>query len=208
MDIATIRVESAFGMTIEHPLYQAATPRRRLMILLPGRGYQVEHPALYYSVFLGLQHGFDVLPVCYGFQWQHSNFDSAQTPLLLQDVNRAAEAVLARGYDEVCIVGKSLGTPVAVTLAQSLDIQRRSLILLTPIPLALQALPALPTLAVIGTTDSFYTPDLPGKHPAVQWHIVPDVDHGFIKAGDWQASIQAQQDILQRCDLFLKDTHP
>ncbi|MBZ0294606.1 MAG: hypothetical protein K8L99_18725 [Anaerolineae bacterium] len=206
-DITTISVDSPFGVSFGNNFYQADNASRKLMVILPGRGYQVEHPALFYTVFLGLENGFDVLPVQYGFQVKRTNLDTSQMPLLMQDVDIAVQQVLPRGYQDICIVGKSLGTPLAVELITRLDAARKSLILLTPISLALQSSPPVPTLAAIGTADNFYSADTIAQMPEIEWVVLDQLNHGLIKDNDWHATIQAQHTVLERCDQFIKDNH-
>lgn len=207
MNRTTITLETDFGVTIDHDFYQPHQPGSKLMIILPGRGYQVEHPALYYTLLMGLENGFDVLPIRYGFQVNHTSFELSQMPLLVQDVNAAVQQVLPNNYQDICIVGKSLGTPLAADLATRLNAPRKSQILLTPVPLALQMPPSIPTLAIIGTADSFYDKAPISQTPEIEWLVLDDLDHSFLKSQDWRASVQAQYTILERCDQFIRDKH-
>ncbi len=204
---ASIEVQSPFGVSIRNRFYQHTPPSEKLMILLPGRGYTVAHPALLHLQHVGLEHGYDVLPVQYGFQVMQGDLETAQMPFLMEDTRRAVEQVTERGYREVCVVGKSLGTPLAVELAQELDIAEKSLILLTPIGSAVQDALAqgIRTLAVIGTEDPLYSAEAvqTSEADAARWYVMADLDHSFLKANDWKASVRSLYDILAACEAFL-----
>ncbi len=206
-EVSTITVNSPFETTIHNRFNYHTPPVDKLMILLPGRGYTVDNPALFHLLFLGLENGYDVLPVQYGFQVNQSELEPAQMPYLMQDVQIAVEQVLERNYREICVVGKSLGTPLALELAKILDADKVSLVLLTPIGPALQNLPDLPTLAVIGTGDPFYSAEMvqeTDKHPNLQWVVLDDLNHGLLIETDWKTSVQSLYTILEHCEQFLK----
>ena len=206
-EISILTVESPFGTTIRNG-FNHHTPRSdKLLILLPGRGYTVDNPALYHLLFLGLENGFDVLPVQYGFQVNQRDLEPAQMPYLMTDVQAAVAQVLDRGYREICIVGKSLGTPLAIDLAQTLTADKISLILLTPIGPALQNLPDVPTLAVIGTADPFYSAQMvesTAAQPQVEWVVLDDLNHGLVIDTDWKTSVRGLYTILEHCERFLQ----
>ncbi len=199
MKIDTLEIESPFGVTLPQPFYRADNAGC-LMILLPGRGYTVHHPALAYMAYMGVEQGCDVLGIHYGFQFTGS-LSGEQFPLLLQDIDRTLAAVDLSDYSRVVIVGKSMGTPLAVDLA------RRSrcdaLILLTPVPQALGGEPPAPTLALIGTADPFYSPQMVQDNPQIRWQVFEGLDHGFLKAGDWAASLSALGEIIRACGEFI-----
>ena len=116
MKIDTLEIESPFGVMLPQPFYRADSASS-LMILLPGRGYTVHHPVLAYMAYMGVEQGCDVLGIHYGFQFTGS-LSNAQLPLLQQDIDRTLAAVDVDRYRRVVIVGKSMGTPLAVDLAR------------------------------------------------------------------------------------------
>jgi hypothetical protein len=201
MKLETIAVESPFGVTLQQTLYQPEASANRLMVLLPGRGYTVHHPALAYMAYMGVENGYDVLALQYGFQIT-GNFATDQLPLLQEDMRRSMDALYLAPYSQYCVVGKSLGTPLAVDLGRQL--QAQALILLTPIPATFHTPISARALALIGTGDPFYTPQLIQENPGVQWKVYPDLDHGLLKPGDWAASLDALKTLIGDCAAFLQ----
>ncbi len=206
MKVETITIESPFGAQIDQRLVVQEPRADKLLIILPGRGYTVNHPVLAYLSYMGAANGFDVLLVQYGFQLT-GKFDMQQMPLVTQDVNRTTEPVLNdHAYRHICVAGKSMGTPLALQLAQTVQAEHVSQILLTPIGPALQPAGDVPTLAIIGTADPYYSPDV-GQNPPpnVTWRIFDNLDHGLIDASDWLYSLNMLETIIGTCEEFLAE---
>jgi len=203
----TIETQSPFGVTARHPFTAHEPASDKLVILLPGRGYTNEGPIMFHTRQMALENGYDVLAVQYGFQAANGDLRPEQFPFLPQDVDLAVGSVLKRGYREICVVGKSLGTPLAVELAKNITAEKISLILLTPIGGALYGLNGLRTLAVIGTADPIYTPEMV-KTPDIQWKVFDGFNHGLILEGNWRVSVHALHDMIQACEQFMRgETH-
>jgi acetyl esterase/lipase len=196
-----IETQSPFGVTARHTLTTHEPASEKLVIMLPGRGYTNEGPVMFHTRQMALENGWDVLAVQYGFQAANADLRPEQFPLLPQDVSLAVEPVLKRGYREICIVGKSLGTPLAAELAKSLTAEKIWLILFTPIAGSMNNLNGLRTLAVIGTADPVYTPELV-KTPGVQWKVFEGFNHGLIQDGNWRVSVSALHDMILACERF------
>lgn len=175
----------------------------RLMVLLPGRGYTIDAPLMFYSRILGWHHGYDTLLVSYRFQVEKQDLTVDHLPHIHTETQQLVEAALAAGdYTEVVIVGKSMGTPIAATLATTLP-HVRKLILLTPVRNSHTIANTVPTLAIIGTNDAAYHDDLIDEHAHLRWRVFDDLDHSMLKAGDLTASTQALVHIMQACEEFL-----
>ena len=203
MSLELIEVESPFGITVRHRFHLHQPQSDKLMVILPGRGYTVNHPVLSYVGQMAYENGYDVLPVQYGFQVS-GDLDVSQIPLLQQDVQLATEPVLKRDYREICVVGKSLGTPLAIDLAQSVPAAVVSQILLTPIGAAMQPAGDTRTLAIIGTADSLYAPELVSDSQSTTWRVFENLDHGLIDDSDWRYSLDCLNDIIAACETFLQ----
>jgi hypothetical protein len=208
-EMMTINTESPFGVTTRNLFSYHEPTTGRLIVMLPGRGYTNEAPVMFHTRQMALENGYDVLSVQYGFQAGNTDIQPEQLPFLQQDVTLAAQPVLARGYREVCIVGKSLGTPLAVELAKTLTTDEISLILLTPIGAALQDMGSIRTLAVIGTKDPLYSPELVNDaSPNMRWRVFDGLNHGLIHDGSWRTSLIALPEIIQACETFIKKENP
>lgn len=202
-NITTIETQSSFGVTARHTFTAHEPASDRLMIMLPGRGYTNEGPVMFHTRQMALENGYDVLSVQYGFQAANADLQPEQLPFLSEDIKLAVEPVLKRGYREVCVAGKSLGTPLAVELAKTMTAEKISLILFTPIGGALHGLGGLPTLALIGTADPLYMPDLL-KLPDIQWKVFEGFNHGLLLDGNWRVSVRALHDMILACEQFIR----
>ncbi|NWG15224.1 MAG: hypothetical protein HXY41_01190 [Chloroflexi bacterium] len=208
MSVETIPVPvaSRFGVTVSNMLLAHDPPADRLLVQLPGKGYTCDYPLLYYLRRAALALGFDVLNVEYGFQAANVELDVENAVYLMDDVWGAARPVLERGYRRVCIAGKSLGTPLAAEMARALQGPDVALILLTPIGGALQGLDDIPTLALIGTNDALYSPEVVAafdQHPRITWKVYEGLNHS-LESGDWRASLAALPDIITACETFME----
>jgi hypothetical protein len=114
---------------------------------------------------------------------------------------------MSRGYDHICIAGKSMSSPVAVALAHRIAAQNISLILLTPIGTAVQDVGATRTLAVIGTADPLYSAEqvsADADRANVTWQAFLHLNHGLEMADDWKGSVAALGQIIGACEGFLQ----
>jgi hypothetical protein len=201
--IQNIEIPSYAGVTIRNQLFQQEG-NKRLIVLLPGRGYAVTAPLLHYCLHIGMDNGFDVLRVEYGFQIAQTDLPSENIPDIQQESVLAVRKALKTGrYDELVVVGKSLGTPIAAMIANehSPNIPTKC-VLLTPIQRC-HELVTVPTLAVIGTDDAAYAPDLAVGTQLVQWKVYDGLNHSLEKTGDLAASLAILPDIVQSCADFI-----
>jgi hypothetical protein len=201
----TVQVESRFGVTAHSLFITQQSGSDKLLVMLPGQGYTNDQPVLYYLRMAALELGYDVLSVQYGFQAASIDLTPDNTPYIQDDVSEATRPVLSRGYDRVCIAGKSLGTPLAAGLAHNLTNTSLSLILLTPIGGVTLALGSIPTLAIIGTADKQYVPEHVKNEPHLTWRVFDGLNHSLEKPGDWRASLAVLQSIIADCETFLRD---
>lgn len=196
-----IETPSSAGVTIHNRLlYQESDT---LMVLLPGRGYLVSHTILHLMSVLGLNLGYDVLQMPYGFQVAQDDFQQEQIPLIRQECQQTLDEALERDYQSVVVVGKSLGSLLAASLAQEFP-QVQKLILLTPVMDSTSMTGTIPTLAIIGTADGAYNPAVVADSETLFWRVYEDLDHSLMIPGDVQASLKILPDIVQSCEDFLR----
>jgi hypothetical protein len=211
MTFEPIRVESPFGMTVERRLHLHDPRSERLMLILPGRAYLVSHPVLFHMAQMAYQQGWDVLPVQYGYQLG-GELRPEQEPLLAEDVRLATAPVLQRGYREVCVVGKSLGTPLAMDVARTAPAEAVSRILLTPVGPALAPADGIRTLAIIGTHDPLHAPGLATDTASTTWRVFDRLDHGLVDEDDWRYSVESlaaiEPPIASTSDLVMARPRP
>lgn len=203
IEYATIETNAGNGLTVKNTLsYHNNPTSNHLLVLLPGRNYYVSHPVLHYLRKVALIEGWDVLPVQYGFQVFHGT----QPGDLLSESRQALNRALERGYGHVCIVGKSLGSPLAAQLAQECTMKHKSLLLLTPIGSAARDAGDIPTLAIIGTADPTYDAKAIEQDDrlTIRWRVYERLNHGLEIDGDWRASVDELNAIMTECEAFLR----
>ncbi|MBZ0283774.1 MAG: hypothetical protein K8L97_23760 [Anaerolineae bacterium] len=199
-----VKVESKFGTTAYNSWMRQDSDN--LLVMLPGWGYTCENPLLFYLRSAALQQGFDVLSVQYGFQTNHAELTPETMTFVQEDVKAATDPVLAHGYKQVCIAGKSLGTPLAVELGHNINNANVSLLLLTPMGGAVMVSETLQTLAVVGTADGLYSAEWVesfANHPTVSWRVFEGLNHSLGVKDDWRASLAILPEIISACETFL-----
>lgn len=200
---AVIPVIAHGGITVPNQLLYHEPGSGKLLVLLPGLRYSCDRSVLHLIRAMALQHGFDVLSLQYGFQ------SGGQRPTdeeLLAEITAAFTAVMGRGYGEVCFVGKSMGSPLAMALTRAAQVPHVSAILLTPLPEVLGPVDGIRALAIIGTADPVYAmPECRDSRQRadMEWLVLEDLDHGLEVNGDWRRSIAALPQIIAACERFL-----
>jgi pimeloyl-ACP methyl ester carboxylesterase len=198
--IHSIEISSCAAVTIQNML--AGTNSSRLVAMLPGLGYTVDAPLMHYLRKIAWHNNFDVLSIKYGFQVAQTRYEAQHQGAMTQESQQAIEQALAKGYDELIIVGKSLGTPMAAMLGNQFP-QTTKLLLLTPIADSHKIAPNIATLAVIGTADPRYDEGLAVDTDNLRWKVYEDLDHSLEISGDILASITIMRDIMETCQAFL-----
>jgi hypothetical protein len=207
LQFSAIETESRFGAkTRSSFIFHDAPGSTRLVVLLPGRGYTCDHPVLHYVRAMALHNGFDVLSVQYGFQAAQTDLKMEDMPHWQSEALVTVEQVFARGYASIRVVGKSLGTLLTAELARRATANDTALIQLTPIRGAMDALDGLRTLAIIGTADPAYAPDVveaTSGQPNITWRVFDGLNHSLEKEDDWRASLAVLPDIIAACEAFI-----
>lgn len=186
-------------------LRQTQPVAKRLAVMLPGQNFPCSTGPLFYLRSLMLQRGFDLLAVEYGFQVTRTPHDLDQ---VWGEVRSAVDQALAAGYEEVCFIGKSMGSPIAAQLArESRDkLAKVSAILLTPVWGALDPADGLRALAIIGTDDPVCAEPLylaARERADMEWLVLDGLNHGLNDPADWANAVAGLSELLRRCDGFL-----
>ena len=212
--LMTLSVDTAAGITVEHLYYHhERAPAEKLLVVLPGQGYLPSHPVLHYLQKMARSLGYDVLSIQYSFQAapQASGGKAPGWDELTDEANHAMRVLPRQDYVGrsprcICFAGKSLGTPLAVTLAQSSLAEDTRLLLLTPIANAVESAGEIPTLAVIGTADTAYNAAAvaaDADRANITWRVFEGLNHG-LEADDWRESVNALVEIIAACEDFLR----
>lgn len=198
--VQPIEIPSYADVTIQNIL--AGTGSSRLVVLLPGLGYTVDAPLFHYLRKIAWHNNCDTLSIKYGFQVAQSRYDPQYQGDITKESQQAIEVALKKGYSELVIVGKSLGTPMAAILANRFS-QTNKLLLLTPIRDSHTIAPNIETLAVIGTADPRYEDGLAVNTKNLRWKVYEGLDHSLEVRGDMLASIDIMRDVMGECQQFL-----
>ena len=189
---------------------------RELAVVLPGVGYTCHMPLLYYPSQALLTLGMDVLWVEYNYIRRpdyRALADAEQKQWLFTDVAAACQAaVTQRSYQQVTLVGKSLGT-VAMSrlLATDTRFAKSRLVWLTPVlrndDVRAQILRGgSRALVAIGTADPFYDPEYLADLQAAaksEVVIVDGADHSLEVAGDVLQSLQILERVTRAIRAFV-----
>jgi hypothetical protein len=201
-----IPIESAFGVTL-HQEYYASDPRSdKLMILLPGKGYTVNSPLFHYIKPIGIKYGFDVLSINYAIHLMPVDNWIMRIPDIHADTQKTLEQVLDHDYQTVCIVGKSLGTPLAASIANQLTAPNKSVLMLTPIQAAVSMVNNVRTLGIIGTADPAYDANMILETDTQSWMVLEGLNHSLEYRNDRDKSLDILKEILSTCETFIKES--
>ncbi|EGT3617140.1 alpha/beta hydrolase [Clostridium perfringens] len=94
---------------------------KKLCIILPGIGYCLDRSYLDYSKQLAKEIGYDVLEVEYGYQINRSEFNlEKEFSIMVSESLEVIDNAIEKDYEEVLIIGKSIGTSVQCFLNKDL----------------------------------------------------------------------------------------
>mgnify|MGYP005840594407 CR=1 FL=1 len=215
MPVVTLDARGYRGEPVPNRLIRQRDGASHLAILLPGRGYTVDMPLLYYPRTYLIDQGADVLLVEYNYtRDEHASLPPDDLRAWLNtDVDVVVDAALAgRDYSRITLIGKSLGTyAMAHLLATDIRLRDAACLWLTPIihDQAVYQWMSRPhrALFVIGTRDPLYDAgliqDAAHKSGGVSV-VVDDADHGLSIERDMLASVRALETVMQVAQEFLK----
>lgn len=205
------------GDQVPNELREAEATATRLAVLVPGFGYSCDMPLFYYTENLLVDTGVDVLRLNTRYS-ENQAFREATDDERFQWASEDLIAVIRaglvrRGYDELLLIGKSLGTAAiaGLLLDGSLIQIATKVVWLTPL-LAIDEFRArftqieAPGLVVIGRADAHYDEVIVNQllsQPNLTGHVIPGGDHSLDIPGNTQASIAALETAIQAIASFL-----
>jgi hypothetical protein len=209
------------GEELPNTFFRQDGPSDHLAIVLPGLGYTVHMPVLYYPTLCLLSRGADVLWVQYDYT-NLSPQDIKQPGWRRRfgdDVDAAYEAGLVqRSYSGLSLIGKSLGTMAIAHLlargsaSQDPHLAEARCVWLTPLLrdewIREQISRAvLRSLAIIGTADPQYEPDLLarcGLTIGAGSLEIPNANHSLEIERDVPGSVRAMEQMVLTLEAFLQ----
>lgn len=128
---------------------------KKLVIMFPGVGYNMDFPLLYYASFLYEARGYEQIHMKYNSIFFEPELTREEKSSRVRDyVWEQVKDIDFDSYDEVVFLSKSFGTAEAGYLAEKLGITPVQ-IYLTPVPRALPYIKEA-DVVVIGTADEVY----------------------------------------------------
>ncbi|WP_078548524.1 alpha/beta hydrolase [Litchfieldia alkalitelluris] len=132
MRIKNDEMSLANGKTISYSHVQQDSQSDTLTIILPGAGYTVHKPLLYYSTGVMVKRGFDVLHINYSYSKEElSSLKDTEFVSAIQSV--IDHIVQHQNYQNYMIIAKSLGTIALPYLLETSIFHSAKIIWLTPL---------------------------------------------------------------------------
>lgn len=196
-----VEVESYAGTVLKQELNKQNS--NTLVVLLPGIGYTIYGPLLYYSYNIAVELGYDVLSIEYGFQKMNQSFDQKYYSNLIDESRIAIDKVFCCGkYTKIIFIGKSFGTGIMSNLLSYYQsIITVIPIYITPIKSAMSSIRSFNSLVIIGTNDPYYD-DMKNINGLdnVRMYILEGADHDM-EVGNFIESI----DYMKQCIICIRD---
>ncbi len=216
--ITSLNITGYKNRPVANTFFKQEGESRHLAVVYPGYGYTAEMPALYYPAQLLLNHGADVLKVHYPYSQSDefaNTFDEEQYVWLYTDSFTAfEEAWKQRRYDQVTLVGKSLGSLAAANIVNSDSrLALVSCVFITPaltdhnfINDVLDAQPR--SLFAIGTDDHYYnTETLKDLEKATRSEamVFHGANHSLEIKNNLAQTLQIMERLLRGMDVFIRE---
>ena len=216
-DITSLTIEGYSGNPVANRFFRQRSETGRLAIQLPGLWYTCDMPLLYYSRLVLVRRGIDVLQL--HTDYTGPVFQSSSPEERLQwgylDARGALQAALAqREYQQLILVGKSIGTIPMAQLVEAGIGMDTILIWLTPLLHQSRLVESAlqwrgPALFAVGTGDSTYQAQVLDRicqQTGAEVIIIEGADHSLEIPGDWSRSLQAMDEVMSGLEGFL-DQH-
>jgi hypothetical protein len=206
----------------QHPLANVFQrhdkPASRLAVILPGLGYNVDMPLLYYTARLMVEHGCDVLQI--HPDYQAGAFSSLPKTTRYERMYADAASALRsstaqRNYQQVVLAGKSIGSiSLALLLKRYGGLRQPTAVWITPLfgeTVVREAALVFtgPSFYMAGKADSSFDPaalqEIQTKTGAQAW-LAENADHSLELPGDPLGSIRLLAEGMQALSTFLDQT--
>jgi hypothetical protein len=200
--------------SVPHTFYRQQEATSQIALVFAGRGVNCQHPTLYYPARELLSRGADVLLIDYSLRPAFSTYTEEETmACVAADTLAASQAMWKeRAYEQVTLIGKSLGTMAMGSLLENIPpALRLQAIWLTPLlthpQLGRQIRQRPPrSLFIIGTADSWYDADELAALAQVtrgESLVIPEADHSLEVPAGTVASLQVMEQVVRVIQDFL-----
>ncbi|MCR4960144.1 MAG: alpha/beta hydrolase [Lachnospiraceae bacterium] len=181
---------------------------KRLAIVFPGIGYHKDKPLLYYSTKLAQAKGYEIIHIEYHDLPAKVKGDAVMmkkaAEIACEQTEEQLKDIPFDEYDDILMIGKSIGTVVGAKFASNHALQARQL-WYTPVEATFLFTAETPVIAFIGESDPWS--DLTTvKSLAVKNEIplftYPGANHS-LETGDALTDIATLKDVMERTDGFI-----
>ncbi|MFH1974816.1 MAG: alpha/beta family hydrolase [Pseudomonadota bacterium] len=216
MELSSLDVIGYKNQQVPNTFIIQPTPTQNLGIVLPGYRHSADRADLHYAGRILLEQGADLLRVEYAYY--RTDFmeqpDSEQDKWISSDVFAICNTALShRSYNQITLVGKSLGTIAMGHLLADSRFQNATCVWLTPLLTVAWLRSRIEevhprSLFIIGTADKFYKPDIlkhlenVTKGRAV---VIEGARHGLEITNSISKSLSALNQIVQALQEFLNE---
>lgn len=203
--LAKLDLRGAAGDRLTHRFFRQSDQPAGLLYLLPGHAYSGDGPLLYYPAQALRESGWDTLAIAYSYQGRMADASAEVVAEALQESRQAlAQAMAARPYPSLALLGKSLGSCLAAYLASDMpELAAAPAAYLTPLvgtPMFDAPFAAThgPAYLALGTADRYA--DLQALEALktarpYQLTTIEGADHAMNIIGDLEASIRVMRRI-------------
>lgn len=199
---------------VPHTFYRQQAVTTHVALVFAGGGINCQHPTLYYPTRELMARGADALLIDYSLRPEFRSYTEEETmACVAADTLAASQAIWKeRAYEQVTLIGKSLGTMAMASLLETIPSELRTqAIWLTPLltaPTLGEKIRQRPvrSLFVIGTNDPWYDADALaalGEVTRGETLIIPNAEHLLEVPEGPIASLQVMTQVLRAIQGFL-----
>ncbi len=185
---------------------------KKIAVVFPGIGYNVDRPLLYYGKKIAVRYGYEIKDVPYdgfktGIKGDPAKMHEAYEEALAKSEELLKDADLA-GYDTVLFLSKSIGTAVAASYAAEHDLVTRN-VFFTPVE---ESFSVMKDDGIIfhGTADpwidneTFLTECGKTEYP---YYLIDDANHS-LETGDVQTDLKNMTRIMEIVEEYIRSIDP
>lgn len=169
-----------------------------LVVVLPGGFYTVEAPLLYYSVNIGIELGYDVIPMIYGSQAAKANISDDDYVVIASEIIEVIKK--AKLYKRIIVIAKSMGTSFIPEIKENFS--NVIAVYLTPVSRLLPKDLSKDDFYVYGTNDSLIKEEDRERIKSLPHYIVENGSHS-LQVGSTQENIQVLSQVMAHLRTFL-----
>lgn len=184
---------------------------KKLAIIFPGIGYTHDKPLLYYSQKIAKNEGYEIVCVEYHDLPENvrGDADKMRAALLLayEQSCKMLEDIDFSQYEEILVIGKSLGTVVATKYSEE-HLETAKHVLYTPVEATFRH-KINSGIAFIGDSDSWSNLDNVkklAKDAGIPLHIYPNCNHSLEVGLDCTKNIEILSEVMGLTAAYIPST--